>query len=372
MDYKLFVSAIVISTSAHASQVDSMFIEGRSLNALQISQYWTPERLKNAREMPLPRAVAKANESNLSKPVSLRPKTGEDGTPPEIDTIDPDIEPLFISDNLQFLQSDEQDNNGFNKGTSGYHFTSSRLVPATADLAYPYRAVGKLFFTIPNQGDYVCSAAVIKSRIILTAGHCVHEGANGANGYYTNFQFIPAYRDGVAPYKSWSGAYVQTTSAWAAGGGNVPNTADYAMIELNDTVVNAVSQKIGVVTGTLGYQLKSLLPNHAHLLGYPCNFDGCAKMHQVTAQSAKQVAPNNVEYGSDMQGGSSGGPWVQNFGEPSPEQTAGQNAGLNRIIGVTSYGYNATDVMLQGSSILDTPFTTLLNAMCAHKTGNCA
>ena len=30
-------------------------------------------------------------------------------------------------------------------------------------------------------------------------------------------------------------------------------------------------------------------------------------MHQVTAQSAAAISPNNAEYGSDMGGGSSGG-----------------------------------------------------------------
>lgn len=118
----------------------------------------------------------------------------------------------------------------------------------------------------------------------------------------TNLLFVPAFRDGVAPFQSWSAAYVVVPGTWATGGGTVPNAADYAMIELNDRTINGQVRRIGEVTGWLGYQTLRLLPNHAHLLGYPCNLDNCQKMHQVTAGSFRGVSPNNVEYGSDMRG----------------------------------------------------------------------
>ena len=60
-------------------------------------------------------------------------------------------------------------------GSGGGHFTSSRLVPESADESYPYSTVGKLFFAIPGQGDFYCSAAVIRNRVIATAA----EGASG-------------------------------------------------------------------------------------------------------------------------------------------------------------------------------------------------
>src|SRR4029453_2045217 len=83
-------------------------------------------------------------------------------------------------------------------GTSGARFTSSRLIPATTttDQAYPYPVIGKLFFTIPGAGNYVCSAAVISYRLIATAGHCV---ASGNGDYYTNFSFVPALRNRSGP-----------------------------------------------------------------------------------------------------------------------------------------------------------------------------
>jgi len=79
----------------------------------------------------------------------------------------------------------------------------------------------------------------------------------------------------------------------------------------------------------------------------------------------------NVEYGSDMRGGSSGGPWVQNFGVLASGQSGGVNSGTNRVIGVTSYGYTSTDPLVQGSSIPDLCFIDLLNLACTHRGGNC-
>lgn len=256
-------------------------------------------------------------------------------------------------------------------GTYNQPYTSSRLIPITADVTYPYRAVGKLFFTIQGQGDFVCSASVLRPRVVLTAGHCTHKGSGGSAGFYTNFYFVPAFRDGAAPYQGWYPNYIQTTGTWAAGGGTVPNAADYSMFQMSDNTINAKATKIGDVVGYLGYQTQALAFNHATLLGYPCNLDACQKMHQVTARSGNSVSPNNVEYGSDMRGGSSGGPWVQNFGAYAAGQVEANMPGANRVIGITSYGYDSTSPRVQGSAIPDSRFISLLNATCALQAGNC-
>ncbi|WP_238584105.1 trypsin-like serine peptidase [Legionella tucsonensis] len=332
-----------------------------------ILDYWTPERLMNAKEMPYPQVNPSEVEEIDRDLLNSEEPQEQEGAPPEEDIkLD---EMSLIPENL--LNQKVGGQTFFDRGTSGYNFTSSRLNPITADLTYPYRTVGKLFFTVPGMGNYVCSAAVINRRIILTAGHCVHSGRNGISGYYTNFLFVPAFRDGRAPLRAWSWRYVLTTTAWSTGGGIVPNAADYAMIEANDIVINGIATRVGSLAGYIGWRTSSLIPNHVHLLGYPCNLDSCQKMHQVTAQSARAVAPNNVEYGSDMAGGSSGGPWVQNFGGVAAGQTGGLNPARNAIVGVTSYGYTDTRIKLQGSSILDSRFVSLLNSMCAHRSGNC-
>lgn len=258
-----------------------------------------------------------------------------------------------------------------NAGTVRAPFTSSRLIPLSADLQYPYRAVGKLFLTVPGVGPATCSAAVIRPRIILTAGHCVHSGSGGADGFYTNFVFVPAFRDGASPYQAWNGVYAIAPATWTNGRGSVPNAADYAVIELQDRIVGGAVRRIGMVTGQLGVQILKLIPNHAHLLGYPSNLDRGLKMHQVTAASFATGGNNTIIYGSDMGPGSSGGPWVENFQAPAIGQIGGSNSGSNLIVGITSYGATTMGPMIEGSSILDSRFTAILNAVCAHRPGNC-
>ena len=234
-------------------------------------------------------------------------------------------------------------------------------MPVSADLSYPYRTVGVLFFTIPGKGDFYCSASVIRKRIIATAGQCVHSGTANP-GFFDNFEFVPAYRDGVAPYGTWEWEFVIAPSTWTGGGGKLPNAADYALIELGDEFIDGATRKIGDVVGFLGYQTARLRPNHATLLAYPSNFDSGNKMHQVTAKDFKAASQNNVEYGSDMRGGSAGGPLIQDFGD---------NAALARWIGAISYYNNSAAVKVQGASIPDSRFTSLVTNACNHRAGNC-
>lgn len=246
-------------------------------------------------------------------------------------------------------------------GNANNYFTSARLVPTSADRSYPYSTVGKLFFHIPNKGDFYCSAAVIRARIIATAGQCVHSGT-ASPGFYTDFEFVPAYRDGVAPFDTWGWEYVVVHNTWTGGNGKLPNSADYALIELEDRTINGATRKIGDVVGYLGYIIQRLRPNHAHLLGYASNFDGGEKLHQVTAQALRAANPNNVEYGSDMRAGAGGGPLIQDFGD---------NPALAKWIGTISYYNTSTAVKVQGASIPDSRFTGLLNTACGHRAGNC-
>lgn len=330
--------------------------------------YWTAERLANAKPLDIQydanaalayaADVATVNGPPMSSPaggprVNLAPKQTNI-------LYDPALSPQWYADAIT-----PQD-----RGTSSCNYTSSRLIPVTADIQVPYRTIGKLFFTTP-EGDAHCSASVIKNRIVVTAGHCVHSGNGQATGWYSNFLFVPAFRNGAAPYYSWTWRAAGTTPTWFSGGGVVPNAADYAMIEMNDNVINGVTRRIGDITGWLGWRTLSLSNNHAHILGYPANLDNGNMMHQVTAQSCKDGGNNTWMYGSDMSGGSSGGPIVQNFNMPAVGQTAGLNGGRLQLIGVVSYGYVSPDPKVQGFSIPDQRWVTLWNTACAWKTGNC-
>jgi hypothetical protein len=173
---------------------------------------------------------------------------------------------------------------------------------------------------------------------------------------------VPAYRDGATPFGVWDWNFVSVPSTWASGNGKLPSAADYGLIEVLDQSFSGQTRKVGEVVGYLGYQISHLRPNHAHLLGYASNFDNGEKIHQVTAQAFRAAANNNVEYGSDMRGGSAGGPLIQDFGD---------NAALVRWIGALSYFNSSTTLKVEGASIPDSRFTSLINSVCAHKAGNC-
>ena len=358
--------------SLQAQQNGPLTLRLSQVEAQSTAAYWSTERLASAQPLALPIPAARP-EAARERQAAGRPqgRAGHAPTAPAradannllYDPASANIAPENAADAIVQPQ---------NEGTLEAPYTSSRVTPLSADLVYPYRAAGKLFFTIPGEGDFVCSAAAIQRRIVATAGHCVHSGSDGAGGFYSNFLFVPAFRDGNAPLQSWNWSFVVVTGSWSTGGGAVPNEADYAMLEVEDRDFSGVLRRIGEVTGWLGWQTLSLSRNHTTKLGYPCNIDSCQKMHQELSGSFRDASPNNVEYGSHSRGGSSGGPWIQNFGVVGTGQTGGLNPGTNRVVGVTSYGYVSTDPKVQGASILDDRWVQIWNIVCANRVGNCS
>ncbi len=251
------------------ARADSISIELDDTAVRGSVEYWTAERYKTAQPLPLPEsedsleAIEQKQEAIDSTSEDATPPVSEQGQGPTL-RVRPDWQNrLFEEDRLtpEITKEDE----GFipdntprpsNVGTQGAYFSSSRLIPVSADRVYPYRTVGKLFFTTP-EGEFVCSGSVISRRLVLTAGHCVHSGSGGTAGFFQNFRFAPAYRHGAAPYQTWIGTWVITTRTWATGRGTVPNAADYALIEMRDRG----GRKIGQVTGFLGFRTRSLIPN---------------------------------------------------------------------------------------------------------------
>jgi V8-like Glu-specific endopeptidase len=358
------------SEAQQTAQQRPVSMSGRQeARAADVLAYWTAERLANARPHPLPRPTFAPAEDFTALEAGVR--VVADGKPPTLSA------PQGISKRLHdpstspaAMEAPDEELEPLNSGTAGAHFSSSRLVPLSADQSYPYRTVGKLFFTKPGIGQFVCSASVLRRRVVLTAGHCVHSGSGGSRGFYTDFLFVPAFRNGTAPYGVWPVAFVLASGTWTTGGGVFPNAADYAMFEMRDLVVNGVTRRIGDITGVLGFQTGSPR-NHAHMLGYPVNLDNGTLMHQVTAGFFRLMIPNSMEYGSDMRGGSSGGPWIQNFGALAAGQVGGLNPGMNRVIGVTSYGSLSLDPKTAGASIPDSRFVQMLNTVCGRRVGNC-
>jgi V8-like Glu-specific endopeptidase len=339
--------------------------------------YWTPERFRQAKPFPMPRAAAGTQREPAPSQPAGKAESSE-GHPPSEQFMAPGQQLFGPDDRSRARHSGEVVEPGA-VGSLGAPYTSTRVFPLfggssapfSADRAYPYITVGKLFFSIGGS-PFVCSGSVIQRRVVATAGHCVHSGT-AAGGFHSNFVFVPAFRDGAAPFLAWNWRYVATIVTWATGGGGVPNAADYAMIEFGDQPLSrgAPASKLGNVTGWLGWQTLNLATNHTSKLGYPCNLDNCQKLQDVMSNSFRTTAPNNVEYGSDARGGSSGGPWAQNFATLAAGGGTGSNTGLNQVVGVTSYIYTDQAPKVQGASIPDKRWISLFKLLCG-RTGNCS
>ena len=272
-------------------------------------------------------------------------------------------------------------------GSANLDFSRSRVTPREAVTANPYKAAGKLFFTEPGVGEFQCSASIIKKRVIVTAAHCLFDPV--AKSFFTNWVFIPAFDGGLSnpagsqtspqsPFGAWDFRFVIVSTTWSNSGGALPNNGDFGLIVLQDQSFSggapvSVRTKVGASFTAV---TSNLAKTHVTMLGYPCNFNSCNIMQRNDSSDRRAgstaTGNNAFEYGSDMAGGSSGGPWVQNFGDPlSATPTGVRNLTRNAVVGVTSYGFIDPNVKILGASGFNAEFASILNTACANATGNC-
>jgi V8-like Glu-specific endopeptidase len=191
---------------------------------------------------------------------------------------------------------------------------------------YPFTTVGKLFF---KQGgiSYVCSAASIGNYAIWTAGHCVHAGdGSGNGGFSTNVVFVPAYKNGAAPYGQWTAAYSWVSSFWSESGNPAYDIGGFV---LGAKAGKRISQKVG----SLGFAWNFGVAQHWFVMGYPAappftggTMQNCASSY---AYSDVTFSPATSGVGCDLTSGISGGPWIMSL----------RASGGNYLNGQSTYRY---------------------------------
>jgi hypothetical protein len=202
-----------------------------------------------------------------------------------------------------------------------YPFT--RYEPTTYNPAH-----GKVFFS-DGAANYVCSGTALTSgneSVVWTAGHCVNEGPGA---FYTNWAFVPAYKDGARPYGTWTARRLLTTSGWG-------NAGDFSY-DLGAAVVNTNGgATLTDTVGSRGVAFNQAAQQHYLSHGYPAAppFTG-GRMYICEADLGTRdtsANPPTLGIGCDMTGGSSGGGWVVG----------------NSVLSVNSYGYRTQPNVMYG------------------------
>ncbi len=267
-------------------------------------------------------------------------------------------------------------------GTSQQPFTTAQAAALgnNTTLYWPFRATGRLFFT-RNGASYVCSASMIKRGVVLTAAHCVTD--YGSKKAFSDITFIPAYDNGAAPFGVWKAQSVHVAAAYWNGNdacavAGVVCQNDVAVIGLAPQNNAYAGDRTGYyAVGWNGYSYNASGQAQITQLGYPVALDNGAVQERTDSMGyVASASASNTIIGSLQTGGSSGGPWLVNFGRAptitGQGVTFGSAAASNTVVGVTSWGYVDQSIKQQGAS----PFTSnnivqLLNAVCAAAPARC-
>lgn len=244
---------------------------------------------------------------------------------------------------------------------------SDNLIPPEIAVSFPYRTTGWFTFTSHDGQHYRCSAALIGRSILLTAGHCVHNGGGGDGFWIQSGSFYPAFAAGTAPYGGASSHAVFTTAGWH-GSGALDEGYDVALVVLNKR--SDTNTEIGAHTGWLGVCIENCLQPFWQntQLGYPGNYyDGA---YMTEGRHIEYSDSFDYRSGSGMEGGSSGGPHIANLGSLSDSSTnKGRYTRRNIAFAVTSWGTTDNSLKIQGHSSTSGPrnanrFKDMYNKAC--------
>jgi hypothetical protein len=377
---------MVASVGLHAQDVVK---SANGVTSVKVAPYKGSVDFIHAKPMPLPQATMTEDAVHglIDSVQTAHVNAGGSGLVPGSEGTGSRTEftPVFLGkpesgSESEGLQSDAVQPRPEDYGTSNLPFTTVRadLYGLDTNTNYPYRAVGKLFFDITSTGYSWCSGSMIKPGVVVTAGHCAAEF--GQKKFHSGWEWVPGYSDGTAPYGTWTVAEAFVLTAYYAGTDSCAQSGvvcedDVAVLVLNtqkDTYVGSTVGWFGYWYGG-GFTAGGLA--QITQLGYPGGLNSADYMERTDSQGFTSSADsNNHIIGSNENGGSSGGPWVENFGLPATltGETNGSFPASNVIVGVTSWGSTSLTPKDDGAS----PFTsgniqTLLNTACGAFPGAC-
>jgi glutamyl endopeptidase len=170
-------------------------------------------------------------------------------------------------------------------------------VNATAD--YPYSAIAEISFDDERGRQFGCTGWFISKDTIATAGHCVHQGEGGVDGFYdpATYRIWPGRNGAATPFGKCGARRLYTVTGWSVDG---KVSSDYGAIKLDCNK--------GKETGWFGYFYtdKSLANRAIGIFGYPCD----KPLHQMWGMngSVASATATSVKYTIDTFGCQSGSP----------------------------------------------------------------
>jgi V8-like Glu-specific endopeptidase len=306
------------SASAQEDEGEPIPEEVPEDQAEKAREFWTPERMMEAKPFPVGDAGSPPPDSEAETP-DLEPKR-RSGSPPTDDNFSLPRENLpSPTDNFssppENLPSPDRFNGPFNKQIST-QLSEKLLASQTLQnnyTRYPFSTMGKVFFT-KDESLYSCSGAVINTEgksLVWTAGHCVAGQGNG--NWHRNWIFVPAYQNGKAPFGKWSARVLWTWSGWISNGNR---NYDLGAVKVREKR----GKRLGNVVGTLGWMFNFPRNLEYTEFGYPSagsRFNGqllvqCQAPYSGT-DGVRAPGPRTSTNKCDFTAGASGGPWVTEF-----------------------------------------------------------
>jgi hypothetical protein len=317
-------------------------------SARDAERFWTPERLKAAKPLPLPvtgggKPGPSSGQPPRGRPQAVKGTTGSLKGPRAGGSVAP---PHGGPGGQRKAGVELPWNENFHKYAS------------------PLAAVGRLFFQESDGRTYTCSGTVVSTNIVLTAAHCVRDGRTGQ--WNSHWIFYPKVNGTSKPYGGFTARAAFVNTRWAAspyntaagtgGGGYFPT--DYAFVVLRP---NGAGYNVAHYTGAYGFLAN---PPKATIydLGYPaegywavhCNSSSCLPWAaQAPEQRYDAYYGGQYDVGASQfnTGGSSGGPWFQQWNGRWYVGAVQSHMGVVHTGGGGRYGYSFFGPYFDGTTV---------------------
>lgn len=200
---------------------------------------------------------------------------------------------------------------------------------------------GRVFWSCQAGYQSSCSASVIPSTsgdVIVTAAHCVYDTDSLSWVTNCNWVFVPGYVNGNAPYGIWPAREVAALNTWTRTDPDF--NADVAFVALSQVNGRHITQ----VTGSQAIAFNYARDQQTFSFGYPVNLANGQVLQVCSGVPAASLYTDNNYQGFGlsnclMTGGSSGGPWLQQFDE---------STGVGATYSVNSFTYSPAPNTMNG------------------------